>query len=45
MINYSRNTLLEMFDGMNVSPILPYDSLDADEAIARRACTIIYDEL
>ena len=34
MINYSRNTLLEMFDGMNVSPILPYDSLDADEAIA-----------
>ena len=30
MIQYSRQTLREMFDGKQVSPILPYMSLDAD---------------
>ena len=27
---YDHKTLVEMFDGQNVSPILPYDSIDAD---------------
>lgn len=32
---YDNKTLLDMFDGQNVSPILPYDSIDADvETIA-----------
>lgn len=30
MIEYSKQTLREMFDGRRVSPILPYMSLDAD---------------
>ena len=32
MENYDHKTLVEMFDGQNVSPILPYDSIDADVA-------------
>lgn len=34
MTEYSREIIKEMFDGIYVSPVLPYDSLDADEAIA-----------
>ncbi len=30
MIEYSRQILREMFDGRNVSPVLPYVSLDSD---------------
>lgn len=30
MIEYSRQTLKEMFDGRRVSPVLPYMSLDSD---------------
>ena len=29
---YDHKTLVEMFDGQNVSPILPYESIDADVA-------------
>lgn len=29
---YTHKTLVEMFDGQNVSPVLPYDSIDADVA-------------
>ena len=29
---YDHKTLVEMFDSQNVSPILPYESIDADEA-------------
>ena len=29
---YDHKTLVEMFDGQDVSPILPYDSIDADVA-------------
>ena len=29
---YDHKTLLEMFDGKNISPVLPYDSIDADAA-------------
>ena len=32
IVNYDHKTLVEMFDGQNVSPILPYDSIDADVA-------------
>lgn len=34
MIEYSRHTLREMFDGRNVSPVLPYMSLDSDRQTA-----------
>lgn len=34
MIKYSRQTLKEMFDGKQVSPVLPYVSLDADRETA-----------
>ena len=32
MIDYDHKTLVEMFDSQNVSPILPYESIDADVA-------------
>ena len=34
MIEYSRQTLKEMFDGKTVSPVLPYTSLDSDRETA-----------
>lgn len=34
MIEYSRQILREMFDGRNVSPVLPYVSLDSDRETA-----------
>lgn len=32
IMQYDHKTLVEMFDGQDVSPILPYDSIDADVA-------------
>lgn len=29
---YDHKTLVEMFDSQNVSPLLPYESIDADVA-------------
>ena len=29
---YDHKTLVDMFDGKNVSPMLPYESIDADIA-------------